>query len=86
MLITTKTTNLNRNDICYCGSGKKFKRCCINAKEKKAKEEKEFLDIKKRRQLIAIWIGFILGLIFYGYIIFRYGLESIIRYLSNLLN
>lgn len=20
----------NRNDCCYCGSGKKFKHCCIN--------------------------------------------------------
>lgn len=26
----TKIQKVNRNDLCPCGSGKKFKRCCIN--------------------------------------------------------
>ena len=25
-----KYKNLNRNDICICGSGKKYKQCCLN--------------------------------------------------------
>ena len=24
------TINMGRNDPCYCGSGKKYKHCCIN--------------------------------------------------------
>ena len=29
----TKTKELGRNDLCYCGSGKKYKKCCMNKKE-----------------------------------------------------
>jgi len=25
---------IGRNDLCYCGSGKKYKLCCLNAKLK----------------------------------------------------
>ena len=28
--ILSKTIKIKRNDKCPCGSGKKFKRCCIN--------------------------------------------------------
>ena len=63
--------NLGRNDICYCGSGKKFKHCCIDAKEKQTKE-KELLVLQRRRQLVAIWIGTILGSVVWSYILFRY--------------
>lgn len=24
------TKKINRNDLCYCGSGKKYKKCCLN--------------------------------------------------------
>lgn len=26
----SKEINISRNDPCFCGSGKKFKKCCIN--------------------------------------------------------
>lgn len=29
----TKTKELGRNDLCYCGSGKKYKKCCMNKKK-----------------------------------------------------
>lgn len=29
----TKTKEIGRNDLCYCGSGKKYKKCCMNKKE-----------------------------------------------------
>lgn len=28
-----KIKELGRNDLCYCGSGKKYKKCCMNKKE-----------------------------------------------------
>lgn len=28
-----KTKEIGRNDLCYCGSGKKYKKCCLNKKE-----------------------------------------------------
>ena len=40
---TKAERNLGRNDICYCGSGKKFKYCCIG-KEEEAKKAKEQLN------------------------------------------
>ena len=27
---TTKESKITRNDLCPCGSGKKFKKCCIS--------------------------------------------------------
>jgi uncharacterized protein YchJ len=27
------TVTIKRNDICFCGSGKKFKRCCMLVEE-----------------------------------------------------
>jgi hypothetical protein len=29
-------TKMGRNDLCFCGSGKKFKKCCENKKAKQA--------------------------------------------------
>ena len=29
-----KLTLLGRNELCPCGSGKKYKRCCLNKDEK----------------------------------------------------
>ncbi len=34
--------DIGRNDLCYCGSGKKYKKCCIN---KKGDEELEKLNL-----------------------------------------
>jgi hypothetical protein len=31
-------TNLGRNDPCHCGSGKKYKKCCL-AKDEEARQE-----------------------------------------------
>ena len=28
--------NLGRNDLCHCGSGKKYKQCCLEIDERKA--------------------------------------------------
>ncbi len=30
---TTTTTTLGRNDPCHCGSGKKYKHCCLDKDE-----------------------------------------------------
>jgi tetratricopeptide (TPR) repeat protein len=32
-------TKLGRNDLCHCGSGKKYKKCCMEKDEKQAAEE-----------------------------------------------
>ena len=29
LIYKAKTKNLGRNEKCYCGSGKKFKKCCL---------------------------------------------------------
>lgn len=36
--------NIGRNDFCYCGSGKKYKKCCINKNDNKLKEKLDFID------------------------------------------
>ena len=70
---TEATTSLGRNDICYCGSGKKYKRCCIDVKEKQAKE-KEFSDQQKReawqiaRSIVWVWsVAMLCMLLWYQY-------------------
>ena len=30
-----RKNKIKRNEPCYCGSGKKFKKCCMNKKEEK---------------------------------------------------
>lgn len=32
---------LGRNDVCHCGSGKKYKKCCIDKDENKNRKERE---------------------------------------------
>ena len=36
--------DLGRNDLCYCGSGKKYKKCCMNKDESKDIEKLDFID------------------------------------------
>jgi len=38
----SKKNKIGRNDICPCGSGLKYKRCCMNKKENSKIEDKEF--------------------------------------------
>ena len=37
-------TNIGRNDLCYCGSGKKYKKCCINKNNNNDLEEINLID------------------------------------------
>lgn len=39
-------TNVRRNDICFCGSGKKYKKCCLNKIEKCEKMYNELCSRK----------------------------------------
>jgi hypothetical protein len=45
-------TKVNRNDPCTCGSGKKFKKCCV-LKEGLAKYKTTKLDSSKASSLMA---------------------------------
>ena len=36
--------DLGRNDLCYCGSGKKYKKCCMNNDKSKDIEKLDFID------------------------------------------
>lgn len=36
--------NIGRNDLCYCGSGKKYKKCCINKNNNNDLEEINLID------------------------------------------
>ncbi|HAB66705.1 MAG TPA: hypothetical protein DCE23_05000 [Firmicutes bacterium] len=36
--------NIGRNDLCYCGSGKKYKKCCINKNNDKDLEKLAMID------------------------------------------
>lgn len=38
------TINIGRNDLCYCGSGKKYKKCCINRELPQDIEDLNFID------------------------------------------
>jgi hypothetical protein len=35
---------LQRNDPCHCGSGKKYKKCCLSKDQEKEREELEFVE------------------------------------------
>ena len=39
--------SIGRNELCYCGSGKKYKKCCLN-KQMKIQEDKEFAEGMQR--------------------------------------
>ena len=36
--------NISRNDLCYCGSGKKYKKCCINKNNNDELEKLNLID------------------------------------------
>ena len=36
--------NIGRNDLCYCGSGKKYKNCCMNKENTDETKTIEFID------------------------------------------
>ena len=40
--MNSKKSKIGRNDICPCGSGLKYKKCCMNKKENSKIEDKEF--------------------------------------------
>ena len=42
-----KLINLGRNDLCICGSGKKYKRCCIEKFNNAYRVERWWLPKKK---------------------------------------
>ena len=46
----TKIQKVNRNDLCPCGSGKKFKKCCIN--KMYYKHERNIISLLCKVQLI----------------------------------
>ena len=39
-----RKVNIGRNDLCYCGSGKKYKKCCINKNNSKELEKLNLID------------------------------------------
>ena len=47
-------TKLGRNDPCHCGSGKKYKKCCIDADEirERTQREEEQLRVREEKQRI----------------------------------
>ena len=36
--------DIGRNDLCYCGSGKKYKKCCMNKNDNEELEKLNFID------------------------------------------
>lgn len=42
-------TKIGRNDLCYCGSGKKYKNCCM----KKDQEEVRIKELFKQRETVS---------------------------------
>ncbi len=36
---TAKKEEIGRNEQCHCGSGKKYKRCCMDGDEKKRRKQ-----------------------------------------------
>ena len=39
--MTAKTPRPGRNDPCHCGSGRKYKQCCLDKDEKAASAARE---------------------------------------------
>jgi hypothetical protein len=44
------TSQVGRNDKCPCGSGKKYKQCCLAADEEKARKAREKAAAKAERE------------------------------------
>jgi hypothetical protein len=40
-------SNISRNDPCPCGSGQKFKKCCLNADETKKAEHRKYSQVEE---------------------------------------
>ena len=36
--------DIGRNDLCYCGSGKKYKKCCMNKNDDEELEKLNLID------------------------------------------
>jgi hypothetical protein len=49
-------TKMGRNSLCFCGSGKKYKKCCFQQNENPA-DDKESMLIKKKQH--ALWQKFV---------------------------
>ena len=49
------TQKIHRNDPCHCGSGKKFKKCCINVKPSEEPVEEEFEHEFQRYYQAPFW-------------------------------
>lgn len=45
--------NLGRNDPCYCGSGKKYKQCCLEKDEAAAREARQREQDKQQAEAPA---------------------------------
>jgi hypothetical protein len=54
--------NFGRNDPCPCGSGKKYKRCCLNLNYAPPGIDSRRGSLLKRNLLLIDWIQDILGL------------------------
>lgn len=53
--VLTLENKYGRNNICFCGSGKKFKKCCLPEHEEKEKKLHElYLDIKDIQEEYAL--------------------------------
>jgi len=57
---TIKTKKIGRNDYCGCGSGKKYKKCCMNKKEDE-RSSWQVLSIRERNFVLYNGIEDILG-------------------------
>lgn len=55
--------NVGRNDLCPCGSGKKFKKCCMNGKKSEFEIKKRFyydnyrINLKTQKDIDAIKVA-----------------------------
>jgi hypothetical protein len=57
-----KTKKIGKNDYCGCGSGRKYKKCCIDIKEEEERSSWEVLSIRERNLAFANGVINILGL------------------------
>ncbi|GAA0365724.1 hypothetical protein GCM10008932_17390 [Alkalibacterium iburiense] len=44
----TKTSKVGRNDPCPCGSGKKYKKCCLNKETSSEIKHQEYIEVQKK--------------------------------------
>lgn len=53
--------SVSRNDPCPCGSGKKYKKCCMGADEEKRRQHNRML------LNVALGVAALTAVIFFGY-------------------